>query len=162
MTRTKSPNPKRRMGVYKRFDSVPTKHRLDRYNVEYEGQDVWAEFERTRNDEFDSEAYRNTLKKTERTWKAHMSNRGRHHALARPRDVETWCADLATDRKLETVYKEYWIRLEEFYSWLQTHIDHPHVYQPVLMAAASHEIARAVWWVKMDHNKAALGGVNDD
>jgi len=36
------------------------------------------------------------------------------------------------------------------------------VYQPVLMAAASHEIARAVWWAKMDHNKAALDGVNDD
>jgi hypothetical protein len=40
--------------------------------------------------------------------------------------------------------------LEEFYSWLQWHTDHPHTHHPVLMAAADHETAGEIWSVKMD------------
>jgi len=144
------------MGVYKRLEQVPDEFRLRRYCDRYRENDVWQAFERAKRDAFDSESFRDTFRKAGRTWKEHMERRGRHHALGTPRDVETWCATLTQDRTLETVYKEYWVRLEAFYSWLQWHTDHPHVYQPVLMAAANHEISRAVWWTKMDRHPESL------
>ena len=148
------------MGIYKSIGEVPYRKRLDRYKDEYEGSDIWNEFERDRIDRFDSEHYRDTFHKTDRSWKGHMATQGRHHALATPDDVSRWCAELIVDRKLETVYTQYWVRLEEFYSWLQSHRHHPHVYHPVLMAAANHEVPRAIWWVKMDENPAALVGLS--
>lgn len=150
------------MGVCKQLDDVPSHHRFRRYRETYEGRDVWDEFEEAKDDAFDSEHFRQSFRKAARTWKEHLASRGRHHALGTPRDIETWCADLVVDRTLDTVYKEYWVRLEEFYRWLQWHPDHPHIYNPALMAAANHEIARAVWWVKMDRNDKALGGVTNE
>lgn len=149
MTDTKSPAPMDRMGVYKRLSDVPIQHRLGRYGDAYANRDTWAAFVASRSDEFDSEWYQATCRKAEQSWKAHISDRGRHHALGRPVDVETWCTALATTRTLGTVYSVYWVRLEEFYTWLQMHTEHPHVYQPVLMAAAHHDTARAVWKHKL-------------
>lgn len=149
MTTQKSPDVTDRMGVYKRFAEVPAHDRFATSATAYDGEDVWATFVATRADEFDSTRYHATFRKTEGTWKAHMADRGRHHALATPEDVETWCATLAETRTIATVYTEYWVRLEEFYSWLQWHTDHPHVYHPLYMAAATEETAGAVWAEKV-------------
>lgn len=138
-----------RMGIYKRLDDVPPHHRLGRFTDAYADCDVWAAFVASRSEEFDSDWYHATLRKAGTSWKDHVSDRGRHHALGRPADVETWCATLASTRQIGTVYSVYWVRIEEFYSWLQLHTDHPHVYQPVLMAAAHHETARRVWAQKL-------------
>ncbi|MFC7047351.1 hypothetical protein ACFQH6_19775 [Halobacteriaceae archaeon GCM10025711] len=137
------------MGVYKQLESVPEEYRLRQYASEYEGRDVWAEYAETRSDEYESSHYWASVRKAGESWKAHVEGRGRHHALARPGDVETWCAGLAETRTLRTVYTEYWVRLEEFYSWLQFHTDHPHVYQPVIMAAAEYPTAAAIWEQKI-------------
>ncbi|QLD85289.1 hypothetical protein HWV23_05955 [Natronomonas halophila] len=162
MPRRKSPKPERRLGAYKQLDAVPSKHRLQRYRSEYEGYDVWSDFQQAKIEPSDSEHYKQTFQKTERSWKTHISDRGRHHALANPYDIELWCAKLVPDRTLMTVYKEYWVRLEEFYRWLLWHTDHPHVYNPCLMAAANHEIAKSMWWVKMGRNDDTLGGGIDE
>lgn len=146
------------MGIYKRLAAVPDHHRLAQYANAYAGRDVWADFAATRSRTFDSDCYRATLRKAEESWKAHIHDLGRHHALARPQDIETWCATLTTTRTLGTVYSEYWVRLEEFYGWLQTHTDHPHAYHPVLMAAAHHETARVVWDVKVGQAGKAVNG----
>lgn len=152
MTSRKSPDPTDRMGIYTRLEDVPEAERFARFSERYDGRDVWAMFVRTyaTEYEFDSEHYHATLRKTEQTWKEHMADRQRHHALASPDDVEAWCRQLAQTRTLGTVYGEYWIRLEEFYSWLQWHTEHPHRYQPVLMAAASYETAGRIWAEKVD------------
>ena len=44
MHRTKSKDPLKWMGVYKRIEDVPDHHQLGRYAEAYEGRDVWAEF----------------------------------------------------------------------------------------------------------------------
>jgi hypothetical protein len=150
------------MGIYKRLDDVPSQHRFHQFHAMYEGRDVWSEFKQANEMAFDSEHYHRTFEKAERSWKNHIADRGRHHALGTPRDVEAWCAQLVADRKLDTVYKEYWVRLEEFYRWLQWRCDHPHLYQPPLMAAANHEVSRSVWWTKMGEDSRALGGEADD
>lgn len=145
----KSPDPIDRMGVHKQLSDVPPRQRLKQYADRYDGHDTWNAFIDTRDNAFDSEYYHATIRKTKRTWKAHMAERGRHHALARPADIESWCRDLTATRTLGTVYSEYWVRLEEFYRWLLWHTEHPHPYHPVLMAAANYETAGSVWAEKV-------------
>ncbi len=137
------------MGIYKHHAAVPDHDRLASYAERYDGRDVWTAFYESRSSEFDSAGYEQTFTKTERSWKAHMREQGRHHALARPEDVEAWCTSLAASRTLRTVYSQYWVRLEEFYTWLQFHAEHPHRYQPVWMAAARGGTAGQVWDTKM-------------
>lgn len=155
MSGQKSPATTDRMGLYDRLTDVPAHHRLGRYADRYADRDVWATFTASRPVAHDSAEYAATLRKTARTWRPHARERGRHPALARPRDVEAWCRDLASSRVIGTVYSEYWVRLEEFYGWLLTHTDHPHVYHPVLMAAAQFETAGRIWADKIGRaNKA--------
>jgi hypothetical protein len=64
-----------------------------------------------------------------------------------PADVEAWCAALLDDCSERRAF-DYWLRVNRFYDWLLWHPDHPHVYNPVLMAAASGGAAAAVWAYK--------------
>jgi len=63
-----------------------------------------------------------------------MSEREAHHALAAPNDVEAWSSGLDVFQPRHA--HRYWRRIRRFYDWLQWHTEHPHVYTPVLMAAA--------------------------
>jgi hypothetical protein len=76
--------------------------------------------------------------------------------------VETWCADLGASRTLRTVYSQYWVRLEEFYSWLYYHVEHPHQYQPVLMAAATRQTAGRIWQTKLGRLDTKRGSAEDE
>jgi len=155
MGRTLSIDPIDRMGIYKHIDDVPATHRFERYADRYDGRDVWTRFLEDRLFEvYETERSREKARRAGRRWKAHVQERDRHHALARPMDVETWCRDLRDLAKLDTVYNNYWVCLERFYSWLQTHVDHPHCYHPVLMAAATHETADEVWATKIERGRS--------
>jgi hypothetical protein len=77
-----------------------------------------------------------------------MAERGRHHALATPADVEAWCSVLVEKKSLATAYN-YWVRIKRFYDWLQWHVDHPHVYDPVLMAVVAGGAADQIWEQKL-------------
>lgn len=150
MGRTLSTDPTDRMGVYKHLDDVPADHRFERYADRHDGSDVWSTFlEEQLFDVYETERSREKARRAGRRWKAHVQERGRHHALARPVDVETWCRQLCDTATLATVYNNYWVCLERFYTWLQTHADHPHRYHPVLMAAATHDTAADVWATKI-------------
>jgi hypothetical protein len=148
-------------GCQKRLSDVPPGDRFATYAERYDGWDVWADFRASRSNEFDSQGYERTFTKTARSWKAHLRERGRHHALAQPADVETWCAALAASRTRRTVYSQYWVRLEEFYTWLRFHADHPHRYQPVLMAAATTDTAGRIWETKLGRLDTTGGGETD-
>lgn len=145
----KAATPSGNMGVYKRLDDVPSHRRLARFAGEYDGRDTWRVFVEenhpVRSDYKDEE-----LRRFEKRWKGHMADRGRHHALATPEDVEKFCAERVEENTLSTAYKTYWRRLENFYQWLQTHPDHPHVYHPPLMAAAEYPNAAKLWEYRID------------
>ncbi len=145
------------MGVYKRLEDIPDHHRLDQYEALFENQDVWSDYVDSQSNAFDSDHYHATFRKAGQSWKNHLNERGRHHALATPHDVETWVRSLAETRLLRTVRTEYWVRVEEFYSWLQFHTEYPHVYHPVLMAAGQYETARAVWMTKFEDRNTTSG-----
>ncbi|WP_246986859.1 hypothetical protein [Halorientalis marina] len=151
MEPTQSPDPNDRIGVFKQLEDVPAAVRLEQYETEYEGNDVWGTFLVT--ELFPSHnSYRTkqTGRLAGRRWKDHIENRERHHALARPVDVETWCERLLSDVNTRTAYKTYWSKLERFYTWLLWHTEHPHLYHPVLMAAAQFEHAGEVWTTKIE------------
>ena len=145
----KSKSPEGRIGIYKKIEDVPNRYRLRNHDAAYADRDVWSEFKSSITYDFDSDHYQATFRRVNQSWKEHMEGRNRHHALARPDDVERWCSQLAETRTLGTVWKEYWVRLEQFYSWLYFHTEHPHVYHPVLMAAVSYETSGEIWELKM-------------
>lgn len=145
-----SPDPERRMGVYKTLADVPSRYRLESYAAEYEGRDVWAEFlELDLLNRGESERFRESVERAGRRWKAHMADRERHHALATPSDVDSWASVLLEKMQYKTAYNNYWTRIEAFYSWLQSHTEHPHTYHPPLMAAAGDGAASELWEEKM-------------
>lgn len=153
--------PEGHMGVFKDLESVPDRYRFQNFTAEYAGRDVWDEYMTEQVYELHpdlSETTLTRLNRAERRWKEHMNERGRHHALATPADVEAFCESLG-DISLETAYGQYWQRIEGMYSWLQSHTEHPHVYHPVFMAAAEYPNAREIW----DHRIARTthkNGVN--
>lgn len=154
MTRTRSPDPTDRMGVYKGLDGVPHESRLEQFRERYRDRDTYGTFLTDYLlEKYSSDRTREKYELAGRRWKAHIEQRGRHHALARPLDVETWIADLLDRVSLNTAYNTYWVKVERFYWWLQRHVDHPHSYHPVLMAAANLDCAGRVWEKKIGRGR---------
>ncbi|EMA43158.1 hypothetical protein [Halococcus saccharolyticus] len=138
------------MGVYKTLDEVPDRYRFYQHAAAYDGRDVWDEYLETHLwERGSSDKFKKDTRLVERRWKAHMDDRGRHHALATPEDVNAWFESLLDQLALWSAYTPYWVRIEDFYRWLQWHTDHPHTYHPVLMAAAEYDAASKVWAEKI-------------
>ena len=155
MSRRKSLDPNDWMGVYKHLDDVPDRYRLAQHADAYAGRDVWGEFCKEYEYARGSHArYKQEVDRHRRSWCTFMADRGRHHALATPADVEAWSAQLLEDKSLRTA-EGYWSRIRRFYDWLQWHTEHPHVYHPVLMAAANGDAAARIWSEKVKTNLKA-------
>lgn len=146
--------PEERMGVFKRLSEVPQKYRLNTHTEAYEGRNVWGEYEEWYRTEYWPTGTERTYRRAERTgerWQEFMRSRPHHHALARPMDVERFFEGYADEYTLSSLYSVFWCHLERFYSWLQFHPDHPHVYHPVWMAAAMDGVASQIWQFKVTH-----------
>lgn len=149
-----------RMGVYKRIEDVPDKYRLRNHEPAYNGRDVWGEYYEAKIEKYDSQSTRERYKKAGRYFATFMSEVGRHRALATPGQIEAFLVALrdgvigrhSQTRNIQTVYFEYFQPIEEFYTWLLWHVDHPHVYDPVLMAVVDGGYARDVWNRKLAQN----------
>jgi len=146
------------MGVYKHLDDVPEKHRLSQYSAVYDGRDVWAEYVADEIPDDRGARYMDDTERVERRWKSHMNSRDRHHALARPADVEQWCQWLCEQFSIGHAYDPYWCRVEAFYDYLLWHTDYPHIYHPFLMAATAYPAAGTIW----DEKTASLKWVAED
>lgn len=146
----KTTDPGERAGVYKHIDDVPDRYRLYQHAAAYEGRDVWSEYLNGYFFEnFGTDYTREYTCRAGDDWKEVMADRGRHHALATPKDVEVWCAALSERMNVPSAYRNYWTKLERFYSWLQTHTEHPHVYHPFRMAAVEYPNAGKIWEEKI-------------
>ncbi|WP_136602227.1 hypothetical protein [Salinigranum halophilum] len=131
------------LGAYRRLGDVPDRHRLRHHAPAYEGRDaVGGWLERHVLPGCGTEHSREKALRHGRRWREHMDERGRHHALATPADVEAYAASLSgSDRTVA----RYWRRLVAFYEHLLTSTDHPHLYSPVYMAADAGGEARRAW-----------------
>lgn len=145
---SKSRDPKRRIGVYKTLDQVPLHSRLSTSERAFAGRDVWAEYvEAELPDAAKTVQYETGL--VEESWKNHMQQRGRHPALARPADIESWFAELIDRMQTKRAYNPYWVRVDEFYTYLLWHTEYPHSYHPPRMAAGQNGVTRDVWEFKV-------------
>lgn len=141
-----------RLGVYKRLSDVPARHRFDQYAAAYADRDVWTEFCDENEYPQGGEEHRQEVDRVGDRWQAFMAGRNRHHALAMPVDVDAWCAELRESYSQRRTF-EHWIRVNRFYHWLQWHADHPHRYNPALMAAANSEAAGEVWEMHVERTR---------
>lgn len=150
MVRSKSKCPSDRIGVYKYLEDVPDRYRLSQHASAYKGRDVWEEFLTNHLfEKYNTKRFKEDVRRAGERWKDHMTEQDRHHALATPLHVEAWCKELVAQYKMRTAYNEYWVRIERFYDWLQWHTEHPHVYQPVLMAADQYDASGQIWEEKL-------------
>ncbi|MFC6826519.1 hypothetical protein [Halopelagius fulvigenes] len=150
---TKSLDPHDRLGVYKTLKEVPSRYRFYHHADAYEGEDTWQEFcEEYEYEQGNHARYEEEVDRAGDYWKNHMDGRERHHALAMPDDVVTWCADLLDGGSERRAY-DYWLRVNRFYDWLQWHSEHPHRYNPALMATLTGDAAHRVWRWKARENR---------
>lgn len=141
----KSPNITDRLGAYKAAHEVPDEYSLRYLEDAYAGEDTFQAFcEASEYHRGDSEWYRNQVERAGRKWKAFMAETDRHHALALPADVDEWCGQLRNAYTIGQAH-EYWRRIRRFYTWLTEHTDHPHVYNPALIAANTGEHVPVLW-----------------
>lgn len=144
-----------RMGAFKRLEDVPNHLRFEQFADAYEDRDVWTEFcEEYEYHHGSSENFRRDVDRGGSHWLDHMAERAHHHALATPEDVEAWCVLLVEEKTLRTAFN-YWVRIKRFYDWLQWHVEHPHVYDPVLMAAANGGAAERIWQEQLRKGRRA-------
>jgi len=136
-----------RLGVFKQLSDVPDRHRFHQNASEYEGKDTWSDYRATVEL---GERMSEEWERFARRWKAHMGECGRHHALARPEDVETWSQELVSRFSIGRAY-QHWNVIEGFYDWLKWHTEHPHTYNPFHMAATDPESStHEIWSRKME------------
>jgi hypothetical protein len=149
--------PEGRAGIYKSVSSVPPERRFENYAAAYDGRDTWGEWIAT--ERADLKRAKEDIERAGRRWKAHLDERGsgRHHALATAADVETWVQYLRErggrndGMTWQNTVKCYINHLWAFYRWLCRRSDHPHVYDPTLIAASEPEsYAREAWRVRFD------------
>lgn len=153
MSTRKGVRPEQYAGVYQRYEDVPERYRLETYIDEYRGKWTWGEYlleELYPEHEPVSDWMKKTIQRAGDSWLDHTGERGRHHALATPEDVETWCESLLEGRKRRTVYEVYFVRIYQFYEYLTMDYEHPHVYNPLLLAAVEGGAAREVWMHRVE------------
>ena len=159
-------DPKARMGVFKTLDAVPDRYRLSNYADEFRGEDTWTWYLTLRHDGTVNQAQgqlgrsrANEIERCGRYFKDFMHReRGTHHALATPDDIEAFLSAVKNGyknptkqpRSITTVYDTYFAPVNRFYDWLQAWVDFPHRYHPVLIACANSGVARECWNYRMD------------
>lgn len=149
---TKSLDPTDRMGIFKSLSEVPSRYRLANHNAAYRGRNVWQEFcDEYEYSQGNYDRYTEEVDRVGDHWLEFMQDRGNHHALATPDDVEMWCAKIYREEDMSLRRShDYWLRINRFYEWLKWHTDHPHVYNPALLAVNKGQVASKIWDKKVE------------
>lgn len=151
MTQIRGTTPEDYAGALQHLEEIPSRYRLETYESEYRGEDVWDDYvHQVVLQEHDSERMRRTLRLAGDSWLEHMHDRGRHHALASPDDANAWCEDLIEEKARRTCYDYYFIRIYDFYDYLRSSSQHPHLYNPLVLAATRYDTVRHIWMHRID------------
>jgi len=154
MSARKGVRPEQYAGVFHHYEDIPERYRLQTYADQYDGEDTLGQYvENVLHGEgkSHSETFQQRTRRAVKSWRKHMDDRGRHHALATPDDVEAWCGDHLSRVTRETAYMNYYVRIYQFYEHLVTTHHHPHVYNPFIIAAIEGGDARELWKFRVDN-----------
>ena len=154
MTDERLSTPEHYAGGFQHFDEIPERYRLETYAAQYRGADTWEKYvEEVLLEEHDSKRIRTTVRLAGSSWTEHMQRRGRHHALASPKDVAEWCNTLLKDKVEKTCYEYYFLRIYDFYDHLKFSHRHPHLYNPLLLAAIDYDAPHRIWMVRVHRRR---------
>lgn len=142
----KTKEPESRLGVFKSHGEIPERWRID-LRGGYESRDVWAEYEEA--EELNPDNSNRSAAKSR--WNRITEENGEHHALATPETVEEWATEL-TELSFHSIQNQFRI-IFRFYRWLRWHSDHPHTYNPILLAAANYPNTRQAWTAYKDETR---------
>lgn len=133
--------------AYESFDDIPERYRLERYESDYSGVDVWEQFfeDHYGTGEDWSDSHILEVSRAGERWHRHCNEHECHHALASPKIVDQWCQKLVPNMKFETARSNYLSYINHFYRYLKWNVDFPHIYNPVQFAVQSHETTSKVW-----------------
>lgn len=159
----KGTSPEEYAGAMQHFDEIPERYRLETYTGQYRGDNTWERYvDEVLLEEKDSDRIRQTARLGGNSWLEHMADRPRHHALASPEDVNEWCEMHLGERTRKTIYEYYFVRVYDFYEHLKHSNQHPHLYNPFLLAAIEFEATRSVWMVRIDRRNGGQAQSNDE
>jgi len=152
MTRRKGTRPEQFAGPFQDYEEIPQRYRLETYAGQYQDRKTWQRYcETTLFEGHDTKYMRQRAQRAGNSWLSHMQQEGRHHALATPRQANRWChALLESDRTRRTCYEVYYIRIYQFYDHLKASCHHPHLYNPLLVAAIQYPPSRHLWEYRID------------
>jgi len=152
MTRRKGTEPEVFAGPFQHFEEIPPRYRLETYAPQYRGQSTWTHYcEDVLFEQHESDHMQKTAQKAGRSWRNHMQDRNQHHAIATPEGANVWCQKLLDgERCRRTCYEQYFIRIYQFYDYLKGSCQHPHLYNPLLLAAVEYDEARYLWGYRID------------
>jgi len=144
----KPTTPESYAGIFQNYDQIPARYRLETYFHQYQDDDTldwYIENVYFNNKSEVSDSMRCRAQRFKNSWLDHMNERNRHHALATPEDVDTWCQTLLERCTAKTSYLSYYYRIYNFYQHLKTSYRHPHLYNPLLLAAIEYEPTYEIW-----------------
>lgn len=153
MSRRKGTKPEQFAGPFQQHSEIPPRYRLETYTGQYQGRDTWTSYcDDVLLEEYDSQHMRQVARKAGESWLSHMEKQGRHHALPTPQHGNAWCQKLLDgDRVRRTCYEQYYIRIYHFFDFLKEDRRHPHLYNPLLLAATEYDAARYIWMHRIDN-----------
>jgi hypothetical protein len=151
MTQVRGTTPEEYAGALQHIEEIPPRYRLETYAPQYRDENVWQQYvQDVALEEHDSDRLRQTHRLAGESWIEHMRERGRHHALATPADANAWCEQLLEEKARRTAYDYYFVRIYDFYDHLKFSSQHPHLYNPLLLAAIRYEATRHIWMHRVD------------
>ena len=154
MTQIRGKTPEEYAGALQHVEEIPHRYRLETYGPQYQDENVWEQYvQDIALEEHDSERMRRTWRLAGESWLTYMEGCERHHALARPSDTNRWCENLLDDKARRTAYDYYFLRVYEFYNHLKFSSQHPHLYNPLLLAAVRYDAARHIWMHRVDERQ---------
>ena len=154
MSGVRGTSPEEYAGALQHFENIPYRYRLETYESQYQGRDTWGQYvENTVRVEHNSDHVCQRIRCAGESWRDHMAARGRHHAVATTEDVESWCKDLFANRTKRTVYRHYFQRIYNFYDHLKYSTEHPHLYNPLLVAATRYSTSREIWMYRVERRR---------
>jgi hypothetical protein len=148
MTKLKPTTPEAHAGIFHQYDEIPARYRLETYAQQYHDDDTldrYLEEHYFEKKSAVSDAMRRRTKRFRDSWIDHMNDRDQHHALATPHDVDLWCRSHLERCTAGTSYRTYFYRIYNFYEYLKTSYRHPHLYNPLLLAAIEYESTYEIW-----------------
>jgi len=148
----KPTTPEGHAGIFQSYSEIPARYRLETYSQYYEGEDTLEDYYEevyfpARAPVTDS--LRKRANRAKGSWIEHMQDRDRHHALAKPQDVNAWCDDVLNSCSTKVSYETYYSRILNFYNYLKSNHRHPHLYNPLLLAAIEYDAAYQVWYYRV-------------